>query len=617
MHNVRLLAHPLGRIVRKPAHIPFQSAERLGGASSNRATDPQSGQIWLGRVAVFLVATAAVLTSAWLSQSWFASAALAKLQQSSSFAIAGNAAALQTKLQKFRLVPVALSTDPELRLALEAPNEALRTSLNQRFEEIAAASGAAAVYLIDDDGVAFAASNFRTERSFVGQDYSFRSYFQQALENRDAEEFAVGTISGEPGLYLSRSISTAHNAPLGVIVVKLQFDDIEANWRKQNRLIIASTSDGKIMVTSREELRFQNLGPIEPGVLETPPPALSAQLDDSEILATVHAVSEGGWSIASFEPLRPALATARVSGLMTGASLSALLLGGLALLRYRIVQSARREEEIAAYHTHLEVEVADRTRELRNSNAQLTEEISKRESAQAELRVMHDEITQLNRLAILGQLSAKFAHEINQPLTAMRNYVDSSIKLLNRGDKELVASNLKTMSSLMLRARRISDELREFSRRRPPLPAELPVGKAIDGALLIAAHALKAASIKLERNREADEELVRVDQIRLEQVVLNVVQNAIDAVNVLPNPRIRISTTLEHDTVRISTMDNGPGVENVDDLFIPFRSGKTSGLGLGLSISKEILSDFGGELSYSPNPEGGARFDIELPRNPR
>jgi two-component system C4-dicarboxylate transport sensor histidine kinase DctB len=600
--------------VRKSAHIPFRHTESAPAQSKHVSSPIDIDCGGLRRVGAFLLAAMFVLMSALLAQEWFTNAALAKLRQSSSFAIAGNAAALQTKLQKFRLVPVALSTDPELRDALEAPSEALQNSLNQRFEEIADASGAAAVYLINNAGVAFAASNYRTDRSFVGQNYSFREYFQQALEHRDAEEFAVGTVSGEPGLYISRSISSAAGVPLGVIVVKLQFDDIEAYWRNQNRLIFAADKFGRIMVTSREPLRFQDIGVLEGGVLDTPPSVLSAYLNDGPSLATVHPIPEGGWTVSSFEPLRPALATARVSGLMTGASLSALALGALALALYRLARNARRAEEVAAYRAQLETEVADRTRELQNSYARLTGETAKRESAQAELRVMHDEITQLNRLAILGQLSAKFAHEINQPLTAMRNYVENSLKLLSRGDYALVANNLETMSALMARARRISDELREFSRRRPSVATDVPVGQAIDGALLIASHALKAAAILMTRHQDADIEVVRVDRMRLEQVVLNIVQNAIDALKEQACARLEISSVIDSDWVLVRIADNGPGVSNVDDLFVPFRSGKAQGLGLGLSISTEILSDYGGELTFRPGKEGGAEFVIRLPR---
>ena len=605
--------------MRNSAHIqsaPSQSAPagNDSGANASRLSSPAAN--WIRRAALSVIVAAIVVASAVLSQEWFANAALAKLQQSSSFAISGNASALQTKLQKFRLVPVALSADPELREALEAPTEALRLSLNQRFEKIALASNAAAIYLIDRRGEAFAASNYQSERSFVGQNYSFREYFQEALKNRDAEEFAIGTVSGEPGLYLSRAIVSDAGANLGVIVTKLQFDDIEAYWRDQNRLVLATDSDGRIMVTSLEPLRFQNLGVFASGVIASPPPAMSEYLGSGPVLATSHPVADGGWIVSSFEPLKPALATARIAGLITGASLSALILAALAMLLYRIARNARQLQEVAANRTRLEAEVKDRTRQLQESYAQLTQETKRRESVQAELSVLQDEITQLNRLAILGQLSAKFAHEINQPLTAMRNYVENSVKLLALGDKELVASNLDTMSGLMKRAARITDELRAFSRKKPSRAADTPIGAAIDGALLIASHALQASGVIVERAKAADQELVRVDKVRIEQVVLNVVQNAIEALTHTPQPKVMIASGREGEFVSITIADNGPGVENVEDLFIPFRTGKNNGLGLGLSISTEILSEYGGSLDYHPVEDGGAAFIIRVPRVP-
>ena len=603
--------------MRNSAHIPSTAAMTAAMPPQQAAahhTFSERPVEWRRLSLAAILVVAVVIGSALLCREWFAQATLADLRQSSSFSIAGTASALQTKLQKFRLVPIALSTDPELRSALETPTEYLRESLNARFEEIAAASGAAAIYLIDSSGVTFAASNYRSERSFIGQNYSFRSYFQQALENREAEEFAFGTVSGAPGLYLSRSIASESGEARGVIVVKLRFDDIESYWRDQDRLIVAADSTGRIIVTPREALRFQELGPVAGGVLKQPPAAVTAYVGAGPVLAAVHSIPEGGWVAASLLPLQPALGTARLAGLLTGASLSGLALSGLGLLLHRIARNARRDRAVAAYRAHLETEVETRTEELQASYRQLTEETARREQAQAELRFMQDEITQLNRLAILGQLAAKFAHEINQPLTAMRNYVENSMKLLAMGDGALVGRNLETMSGLMTRARRITDELREFSRLKPSAVSDIPVGDAIDGALLIASHALQASSIAVNRSRAADDALVCVDKIRLEQVVLNVVQNAIDEVRDLPSPQIRIATEAGPGWVTVTIADNGTGVENVDDLFVPFRSGKHHGLGLGLSISSEILSEYGGDLSYNPEEGGGARFVIRLPR---
>lgn len=561
------------------------------------------------------VAAALIAAGAFAGRALFEDAALREMRHSSAFAMSGNAAALQTKLQKFRLVPLALSTDPELMAALEFPSEALRTSLNRRFEEIAAASNAAAIYLVDRAGVTFAASNFRSPKSFVGQDYSFREYFQKALEDLEAEEFAIGTVSGEAGLYLSRSIVAEDGASRGVIVLKLRFREIETAWGGQDRLILAVDQDGRIVVTPIEKLRFEGIVDFAPGVLKTPPPMVAAALGPASVLATVQPIEEAGWKALSFEPIGPALASPRLFGALTGGSMTALMLGAMALLLRRMERSARNVLEIAAYRARLELAVADRTSELQESYVRLTEETAQRERAQDLLRVTQEEIAQLNRLAILGQLSAKFAHEVNQPLAAMRNYIDNSAKLLAAGDRGLVARNLETMSELVTRVARITEELRAFSRKRPSIAAEVKIARVIEGALLIAGPALQAASIVVERQRDADAVLVHVDQIRIEQVILNVIQNAVDALRDRPNPRIRIETALEDEEVVMRISDNGPGASDPSGLFVPFQSDKESGLGLGLSISREILSEFCGAISYRPSPSGGAIFEIRLPRS--
>lgn len=567
-------------------------------------------------VALSIIAAAAlVAVGAFAGRTLFAQVALKELQDSSAFAMAGNAAALQTKLQKFRLVPLALSTDPELKAALESPSEPLRESLNQRFEELAAASNAAAIYLVDRAGVTFAASNFRSPKSFIGQDYSFRSYFQKAIEHQEAEEFAIGTVSGEAGLYLSRSVVAEDGSSRGVIVVKLRFNDIEAAWRGQNRLIVAIDRDARIVVTPIEKLRFELLVDIDAGVMKTPLPIVADALGPAPALATVQPIDEAGWTALSFEPVSATLAAPRLLGALTGGSITALVLGAIALVLHRFERSARKVREVAAYRAHLERAVSDRTRELQESYARLTEETARRQSAQDLLRVTQEEIAQLNRLAILGQLSAKFAHEVNQPLAAMRNYIDISAKLLAAGDRGLVARNLETMSDLVMRVARITEELRSFSRKRQTIPADVRLGRIIEGALLIAGPAIEAASIVVERRGDADGVLVRVDQIRMEQVILNVIQNAIDALRDRPDPRIDIEAVLDGEAAMIRISDNGLGASDPEALFVPFRSDKEHGLGLGLSISREILAEFRGTIAYRPSSSGGASFEIRLPRS--
>lgn len=615
MQHVRIFARPSEARVRKSAH--GRSAPVMEAAHTDVARAGFGGRALGARTLGLLMIAALLLTAAGAAagRRLFEEAALDEKRQTTSFAMAGNAAALQTKLQKFRLVPLALSTDPELRLALETPTEELRLALNRRFEEIAAASDAAAIYLVDRTGVTFAASNYRSARSFIGQDYSFRNYFQKALENRDAEEFAFGTVSGEAGLYLSRGVLGDDGETRGVIVLKLRFKDIESYWRNQERLILAMDGGGRIVVTPVETLRFKNLAGAPQGVLAAPPPVVAGAVGDGPVLATAQPIAEAGWTIVSFEPLRAALATPRLYGAVTGASVTALALGALTLLLRRLARNARKAREVAAYRAHLERAVAERTRELQSSYAQLSEETGRRVRAQESLRVMQDEIAQLNRLAILGQLSAKFAHEINQPLAAMRNYVDSSAKLLAAGARDDVAQNLEAMSGLVMRAARITAELRAFSRKRPSISANIEIGRAIDGALLIASPALTASSIAVDRDAGADGALVKVDPVRIEQVILNVIQNAVDALKDRPDSRIRIESRLDGARVVVRIADNGPGVANPGALFVPFQSEKESGLGLGLSISREILLEFGGEISYGPGEDGGAAFDIALPRS--
>jgi two-component system C4-dicarboxylate transport sensor histidine kinase DctB len=185
--------------------------------------------------------------------------------------------------------------------------------------------------------------------------------------------------------------------------------------------------------------------------------------------------------------------------------------------------------------------------------------------------------------------------------------------LLERERTQEVGENLRRIAQLTERIGAITSELRNFARRKPAKPRPLKVGTAIDGALLLVGDMLRAAGLTLER---AGDEALKVvgDRVRLEQILINLLQNAAEAVRDREDRRVRISV-MPGAQVAIDVADSGPGVPSdfADQLFAPFATGREEGLGLGLAIARGIARDLGGDLILSQSPLGGAAFRLTLP----
>ena len=193
-----------------------------------------------------LVAVAAV----WAGGEWARRGAQAGALRQAATAGALHAAVLRSELERHRSLPLVLAQDPDLKGLLARPDPAAVGRLNRKFEALALETRAAAIYVLDVRGVALAASNWREATSFVGSQYGFRPYYVDALRGGQASFFALGTVSGRPGLYLSRRIDDAAGRPQGVIVAKVEFDALEADWRASGEPTYVTDSDGVVVITT-------------------------------------------------------------------------------------------------------------------------------------------------------------------------------------------------------------------------------------------------------------------------------------------------------------------------------------------------------------------------------
>ncbi|GAA0662514.1 ATP-binding protein [Sphingomonas insulae] len=539
---------------------------------------------------------------------------------------------LTSELQKFRLLPLVLTEYPDVSAALRNDDPDAAARLNRALELLAARTDAAAIYAIAANGRSVAASNWRFPTTFVGQDYGFRPYFRNAMRHGGAELFALGTVSGRPGLYLARRIDDGSRA-LGVIVVKVEFDRLESIWARAPGATIVTDQRGVILITSVPQWRFKPTRRLDehaladvrrtrqyrltgassaPVTIDGRNATLATGMDPPSFrVAAIGApIAEG--RLIHFTPLAPALAAARSVALIwaMAALIVAGIIGGLAIRMAERRRFAREARE------RLEGEVVRRTAELRDANARLIVESQEREEADRRYRSAREELAQANRLGSLGQITAGVAHEINQPLATIRMFAESGTTLIDRNALDAARQNLQSIVGLTERIGTITGELRAFARRRVRVSGRTSLGSVIDGTLLLIGERARG----IVDARLTDEQRgwhVAADRIRVEQVLVNLVQNALDAVAAQADPTVVIAVEAAgSDRIRLSVADNGPGIDPAldDSLFTPFATAKADGLGLGLAIARDIVRELGGDLILVPDRARGAEFTLSLGR---
>ncbi|MDX3927637.1 MAG: sensor histidine kinase [Shinella sp.] len=614
------------------------SARALSSVFKPASLAPRNAAWWVFGLATAVVAAAALWTAGEIARE----RAIVSLLVQGRTAATLDASLLRTVLEKQRALPFVLSQDSELRSVLSTRDPTALDQLNRKLEGLAGGTRSAVIYVIGTDGVAIAASNWREPTSFVGNDYEFREYFRGAMTMRDAEHFALGTVSKRPGLYISRRVD-GPSGPLGVVVVKVEFDQVEADWHATGRPSFVVDRRGIVLITSLPSWRFMTTGEIPTESLADIRSSL--QFGDAPLLplpfATVAAIDNGAarvrvlrpgdtgtteylevrtpvptapWMLRSLLPIEPAVPSAvreaRVMALLGIAPFVAFA-GFLLRRRQKIV---RRIAEAQEARDELERRVAERTKDLSLARDRLQAEIGDHRRTEAALQSVQQDLVQANRLAILGQVAAGVAHEINQPVATIRAFADNARTFLERGQTQPAEENLGDIAALTERIGAITSELKALSRKGRSSAEPVVLAEAISGALLLLRSRFTGRMDVLDIAWPSQELKVMGNSIRLEQVLINLLQNALEAVEPKgESARVEIRAVEDGDAITLTVGDNGPGIpEDVrQNLFTPFNTSKEKGLGLGLVIAKDIVADYGGRIDVESD-SGGTCFRVRL-----
>jgi len=595
----------------------------------------------------------------WQAGVWSHHAAVVTLKREGEQRMIIYRSALQSEFEKYEFHPVLLArVDDFVRLLINPDDKKQKEWVNRRLDELNAIAKTSATYLMDRNGLTLAASNWQTETSFVGKNFNFRPYFVEAMKGRSGRYFALGTTSNEPGYYLSHPVQAAGET-LGVVVVKVGVQRLEDDWAASKDEVMVSDQDGIVFMASNAAWKYKTLAPLSRDRREAlqqsrkysnqplnPLPQISREPyeDNSEILTigegpldkreTVAAaktyffqtsdVPHSKWKLHLLSDMSGVRKTVAYAALFTSLAIAMAVMIALnwvqrrLALRERLLLQRQAQRALRRANDQLEMRVQNRTADLNASNKRLKEEITERLKAEAGLRQTQDELIQASKLAALGQLAAGINHEMNQPLTAIRSYSDNARVLLERNRIDEASGNLEQISALTARISEIAKQLQVFSRKADDGLSAVTLSDVVRNALVLVGTGGKLDGITIENHMETTGFAAQANLVRLEQVFINLIGNARDAMLNSLEKRLEIHAEADDEYVRVQVRDTGTGFAEgqVEKIFDPFYTTKEvgRGLGLGLSVSYRIIEDFGGKLRAANHPDGGAVFQVELKR---
>jgi len=552
--------------------------------------------------------------------------------------------ALRGQMERFERLPELIAEHALVKAIAGDPLDGgVADVANRYLQSIQQLLGASDIYFMGLDGMTRAASNFDADKPFIGRNFAFRPYFTDAVSGGEGRFYALGTTSGKRGYYFGAPVRVGGDI-LGVLVVKIDLDGVEQAWRGSEYQVMVTDPDGIVFLSSNPGWRFTALSPLTPAqragiavhrryadlALPALPVAttkmqsgqqlitLAETVSSREYLMVARPVTEADWTIRVMLDTAPARIQAFSLALVVMLALGLAMMGFAVVIQRRARLRDSLRLQLAA-RSQLEQRVSERTYELAEVNMRLEAEVAERIVAEANLRQAQTDLVQAGKLAALGQMSAALSHEINQPLGAARTYADNALVLMDRDRLPEARHNLTRILSLIDKMSAISGHLRSFARAPHQKLRDVSVAEVIEAACEITKARLRAAKVKLVVDMTPDVPCVIGGPVRLQQVLVNLLTNAADAVEGMEDRRVEVVVRKTAAGVRISVRDYGGGVAPglPERIFDPFFStkGVGKGLGLGLSISYNIIRDFGGNLHLGM-VDPGAEFIIDLQAAP-
>ena len=560
-----------------------------------------SWRIRFALLAIFLLAVGTVYVTNQLLMARFTQTTLQQAQLRLAL-YSGN---MVSELQRNSIVPTLLVSDAELIIALTS-KDYQRTS--QRLLSFVNEIGAAAILLLNSDGRVVAATNGnRLEENhqklphFLAAAGSNTTVFTTHQKNTGAFDFAY-----------SRKI-VINNKVLGFIVVEVDLRKFQSAWAGISDAVIVSLPEGPILLATEkswvgflehEALSFRSApNAIQRAIQATQDwtalPA-DAYLRGKAVMRQELRVPFREWTMVLFTTyggIRQRVNTVLALEIMGFSILLALSFYQLSLQTLTRALFFQNESD-----------------DLRQLNIRLEREVSERQKVEKSLQVAEQTLAQSSKLAALGEMSAAVSHELNQPLAAMKTYLAGAKLLLQRKRPDEALSSFQRIDDLIGRMSAITQQLKSYARKGGEDFVPVDVRTALNSALAIMEPQLKSRQISLTKNLPRVALMILGDQLRLEQVFVNLLRNALDATCSVEMPEIEI-LLVGGEAVNLTVRDNGEGISDLDELFEPFFTTKKpgDGVGLGLAISSGIVTDLGGRLVARNSEAGGAVFELILP----
>ncbi|RMF37282.1 MAG: sensor histidine kinase [Alphaproteobacteria bacterium] len=512
-------------------------------------------------------------------------------------------------LERHRLVPSVLARDRSLIDALIKQRYALTSA---RLIEVNRELGARSLILMDRQGRIVAAS----DRRLLGRSDVDRIYFREAARENGTIFRVTGIKERNPGFFFAHAVRSGGQL-LGVVAVEVNLSPTEAAWARDSGRVFVTNSEDVVILASIPDWRFRLLSPL---LEEARMAALrSRQLGGLEILSMDWtgtgrqvridgvtymrrdmAIGFRGWTLnylAPMEEVRAEVNSVIALAVMVLALLAAVIFWINSKRAWRRLWRLKRESD-----------------ELRDLNRRLSDEILERRRVEQTLARTEQSLEQASKLAALGQMSAAVSHELNQPLAAMRTYIAGARLLIERGRTQEAHASIQRMDDLIGRMGQLTRQLKSFARKGDQEARPVDLREAVRGALSVMQPQLDLHAVATGIDMPATPVVVQGDQLRIEQVLVNLLRNALDAIRDQDERRIEIAV-VPGPVCAIRVSDNGPGLPaNAASIFEPFYTTKKpgEGLGLGLAISAGIARDLDGKLE-ARNLDVGACFELSLP----